>query len=107
MNGDEFEPFWLSEEATPEDEMNSRYREVLAFFAAGGSPVVRRRLGVELCSVPKCGGVVIAFEARVPGAFRVDACCEKCGGSEVHRAGWLDRDARDTYRKNTRSKEVG
>lgn len=105
--GDVVEPFWLIEEATPEGEMNGRYREVLGFFGKHATVQMRAKLGLEPCRESDCGGVVRAVESRVPGAFRVDACCTTCGGSEVHRAGWLDREARDGHRREMDSKEVG
>lgn len=105
-NGEVVEPFWVRAEATEPEAMNGRYREVLAYF--GRQDVqMRARLGVEPCREEGCTGIVRAVESRVPGAFRVDACCVTCGGSEVHRAGWLDRDVRDDYRAAIGSAEVG
>lgn len=107
VDGEVVEPFWLSREATKEADMNGRYREVLAFFGQYDTIQMRARLKIELCTEEGCGGLVRAVESRVLGAFRVDACCLKCGGTQTHRAGWLDREARDTFRARIGSKEVG
>lgn len=118
--GNLVEPFWVEEEAHERDEMNGRYREVIDYFAKFPSVQMRPRLLLEPCTNDECPGnetddegnvtrvaMVRAIESRVPGAFRVDACCQVCGGTQTHRAGWFNQKARDTYRAEVGSKETG
>lgn len=106
-NGELVEPFWVKREATKKSDMNGKYAEVLDYFATFPDVQMRPRLGIDACTVDGCGGIVRGVESRVPGAFRVDWCCLTCGGSQTHRAGWLDADARERYRASIGSKEVG
>ncbi len=88
----------------PLEEMAGVYREIFQYFAAQGTPRVRRSGSPSPCS--ECGGLVVKLQSEVPGAIRYDGCCANCGENEFHRVGWTDGEARDAYRAKTRSLEV-
>lgn len=86
--------------------MSPRYREVLEYLKdVTDRAALILRTQPEICA--ECGGQVRAVETKFTAAFRVDGCCVDCGGSEVHRAGWLDREVRDLYRARTKSLLIG
>lgn len=103
VTGEEIDLSYL-EASVPLEEMAGTYRELFQYFAAQGTPRVRRSGSASPCSV--CGNNVIKLQAEVPGAIRYDGCCVNCGENEFHRIGWTDGKARDEYRAKTRSLEV-
>lgn len=87
--------------------MTPRYREVVSFLNETQDRLeVRLKGGVEMCR--DCMEIQVrAVETRSTVAFRVDACCVICGGTESHRAGWLETEVRDMYRKRIGSLLIG
>jgi hypothetical protein len=98
------DPAFLKTPPVPPEEMSGVYREIFLFFAASGTPMVRRSGTPSPCS--QCGGQVIKIQSEVPGAIRYDGCCVNCGKDEFHRVGWTDGKIRDEYRAKSGSLEV-